>query len=78
MPDAGYLQKRKEEQEMMLRTSFWRDFIKEIQQLRENAVDRCVKNENINRVQFHQGTVFSVDRILEIPKKLWKEGTPEK
>jgi len=72
-PDAGYLHKRKEEQSNVLKTDFWKDFIKAITHLRVNAVDRCVKNEDIDRIKFHQGEVYSIDRILEIPKKLWDE-----
>lgn len=73
MPSPGYLERRKNEQNKVIETTFWQDLIKEIHKQRRNAVDRCVKNENINRIQFHQGEVNSIDRVLDLPDKLYKE-----
>jgi hypothetical protein len=76
MKSEVYFKKRSQEQEKIMESTFWSDFIEEIQKRRGDAIDRCVKNENINRIQFHQGEVNSIDRILELPEKMlnkWKE-----
>ena len=73
MPDQGYLDKRKEEQDRVFKTSFWKDFVRELQEERKDAVDRCVSNSKIDSIREHQGKVKAIDKILKIPNKLWNE-----
>jgi len=77
--DAGYLKNRKEEALEVRKTSFWQDFIKKIEELRDDAVNRCIKNSNIDAIRQNQGKVEVIDRILAIPTDLWneKQGTTE-
>ena len=71
--DAGYLKNRKEEALEIRKTSFWQDFIKKIEELRDDAVNRCIKNSNIDAIRQNQGKVEVIDRILAIPTDLWNE-----
>ena len=71
--DAGYLKNRKEEALEIRKTSFWQDFIKKIEELRDDAVNRCIKNSNIDAIRQNQGKVEVIDRILAIPTDLWSE-----
>lgn len=75
MDKTGYLHSRQEQQAEVSKTDFWKDFISAIDELRKTAVNRCLDNKNINSVQYYQGQVYTIDRILEIPDKLKKEQT---
>lgn len=73
--DKGYLDKRRTEQVEIIKTTFWQDFIKLIEEYRKDAVNRCIDSKQIDTIKHAQGIVYIIDRIFEIPDKLWKQGT---
>jgi len=76
--DAGYLKNRKEEALEIKKTTFWQDYIEEINKLREKAVSRCVENSDIKSMRRSQGAVRAIDKILNIPTDLYNEKHEDK
>lgn len=72
-----YYIRRAQEQEKLMESSFWKDFIEEIDKERDRAVDRCVVNSDIDSLRKNQGKVEIIKRILELPDEMIKQkGTP--
>jgi len=65
--DKRYLNKVSQEKEGVLRTSFWAECQKIMQQWRKNASRRCETDAD---VRVFQGELRAYDKILELPDRV--------